>query len=777
METERWSQVEGLFLRCEGLTKDAQRQLLEGACGDQPDLRQQVEGMLAGDRLGTDWMGRMIRQALVQEPEARPRRIGRYRLLGELGRGGLSTVHLAERADDQYRQRVALKLVRRGLESDETLRRMRRERQILADLEHPNIARLLDGDATADGVPYFVMEHIEGQPIAAYAEQHRLSLDSRLRLVEQVCAAVHHAHQRLVIHRDIKPSNILVTAEGVPKLLDFGIAKLFDPGAEASATVTGQGWMTPEYASPEQVRGEALTTATDIYSLGVLLYQLLTGISPQQVQGRKLRELEEAICEMEPPRPSLAVRQLERESLAGLEHSTRKLAERLSGDLDNIILKAMRKQPADRYSSAERLAEDLRRYRLSLPVSARPATWGYRVGLFVRRQRKVVIGGLLAAAALLAALIAVGWQARAAHRQRHEAEATLDLLFRIFDVDGLKEKIDMHQLVERGIEAAEEMDTRRPATQAELFDFFGGLYIVLGTYDDAGHAFERSVEVGRQLFAAGDLRLADALNSLGEVRFWQRDLGAAQQAFEEALEIRRQALGDLHLDTDEIVINLGTLARHAGDLERAKSLLTNAIERHPQALAEGHPDLLSALESLGLVYSLQDDFDRAEQQVRRSLELRLATRGSDHPEVAITHGQLAAILHHQGELEAAERHFTETLRILRLAYGDHHVRLVSVLINLAALRQEQGRIEEQEKVLREALEVAEENYSETHPRRIDAVLLLARLLAETDRCGEARPLLAQALGTLRETEEEDSPQLSWSESLLASCTALPLPSG
>ena len=313
----------------------------------------------------------------------------------------MGVVYLAVRADDHYQKRVAIKLVQHGLYTGAILHRFRTERQILASLDHPNIARLLDGGTTTDGRPYLVMEYVEGLPIDVYCDRHKLSISERLRLFRTVCAAVHYAHQNLVIHRDLKPSNILVSTDGVPKLLDFGIAKLLNPELSAPSLVfteSGLQLLTPEYASPEQVRGEPLTTASDVYALGVLLYELLTGHQPYRLTSRRRQDLERVICEVDPLKPSTAISRSDADTETDgtgqrtpatvsqtREGQPEKLRRRLTGDLDNIVLMALRKEPQRRYGSAEHLAEDLRRHLEGLPVMARPQTFGYRSAKFIRR--------------------------------------------------------------------------------------------------------------------------------------------------------------------------------------------------------------------------------------------------------------------------------------------------------------------------------------------------------------------------------------------------------
>jgi len=448
MDPQTWQQLKSVFLAAIELAPEDRVAFLSQACADKGDLRLQVDRLLRShDDAGLFLVSPAAVDAGVisaggqaqvnDETERVGQRIGPYEIIRELGHGGMGTVFLAVRADDQYRKQVAIKLVNRGMDTDLILRRFMMERQILANLEHPNIARLLDGGSTPDGLPYFVMEFIEGQPITDYCDRERFTVTQRLELFQQVCAALQYAHQNLVVHRDIKPSNILVTSEGVPKLLDFGIAKLLSPGWAAEtdqATASMILLMTPEYASPEQYRGLSITTTTDVYSLGVVLYELLSGHHPFRLFTRP-EGVAQVILQEEPLKPSAAITRTEEarstesnsaitpESVGNTREGTvDKLRRRLSGDLDNIVLKALRKEPQRRYASVQEFSEDIRRHLAGLPVAASPDTLGYRARKFVRRNK----AGALAAAAIVVTLLTATaittWQARVARRERDNAQ-------------------------------------------------------------------------------------------------------------------------------------------------------------------------------------------------------------------------------------------------------------------------------------------------------------------------------------------------------------------
>ncbi len=403
--TSNPARIEALFHRALELTAGVHRdEFLEHACQGDPAALAEIRGLLDEDAKACAGWDQTAFDAVTRVPET----LGPYRILDVISSGGMGTVYRAVRADDEYQQQVAIKLIRTGMDSQAIVRRFRQERQILASLEHPNIARLLDGGTTPTGTPYLVMEFIEGQPITAYADGLRMTTVERLRLFLQVCAAVEYAHQKLVIHRDLKPGNILVTPAGVPKLLDFGIAKLIGGGDSGfDQTVTAAQFFTPEYASPEQIRQEQVGTSTDIYSLGALLYRLLTGRGAYRVNTPRPDELAQAICTQEPERPSEAVTRIGK---AG-EGSPARLRRKLQGDLDNIVLMALRKDPARRYASVGQFAEDITRYLDGRPVVAHADSFRYRLNKFVRRNAWPVAAGLALVITLIAGIVTTLWQA------------------------------------------------------------------------------------------------------------------------------------------------------------------------------------------------------------------------------------------------------------------------------------------------------------------------------------------------------------------------------
>ena len=598
MSDPAWTRVEALFHEALARPVAERSVFVEREAAGDLHLAREVMSLLRAAGGAEDALAEAVGDAITScavEGEAVPSdgRLGAYRIEKQIGRGGMGTVYLAARADDQYRQRVAVKVLRLGLGSD-LATRFRQERQILANLDHPNIARLLDGGVDEEGRPYLVMEYVEGRSLTAYCDEERLGLSGRLRLFRSVCSAVHHAHRQLVVHRDLKPANVLVTADGVPKLLDFGIAKVLLPEDAPAVTGTGLRPLTPLYASPEQLRGEALGTSSDVYSLGVILYELLSGQRPFEARARSLAELARAVCDDEPVPPSAAVVGAEGAVSQARGLRPERLRRELAGDLDTITLKAIRKEPGRRYASADQLAEDVERYLEGRPVRARPDTLGYRTGKFLRRHRVSSLVAVLALLAVGASLAAAWRQARLAER-RFQAVRTLahTLLFDFHDaVAKLPGSTAARELVVRkGLEHLDRLSQEAgddPGLQRELaagYDRVGWLQggpttANLGDLAGARASYEKAVA----LFAAADRRSrpdaadvrrrASALRGLATVRIHGGDTSALS-LFTEAIQImdgvERSAADSAHHELlGEILSQRGQY--HAGTGQREAAL-------------------------------------------------------------------------------------------------------------------------------------------------------------------------------------------------------------
>ncbi len=652
---ERVFELVGAALDLEPAARSA---FLTMACAGDDTLRAEVESLLQAETHVRDFLEAppvaVVTQALAaatEEPFV-TREFGAYRTIREIGRGGLGTVYLAARADAVYEKEVALKLLRRGLDTDDILRRFRNEQQILARLEHPHIARLIDGGTSADGLPYFVMERVEGEPLTTYCDRKNLTIKERLDLFWTVCAAVSYAHQHLVIHRDLKPSNILVTAEGEVKLLDFGIAKLLGNEEVALRTMTQLRVMTPDYASPEQVRGEEITTASDVYSLGVILYQLLTGDRPYRLTTKGLAGLERAITTEQSPPPS---------AVAGAPKSLR-------GDLDNIVLMALRKEPERRYTSVSELSGDLRRYLAALPVRARKATKSYRAGKFIQRHKPGVIAAALVALALIAGMITTAWQAQRATRERDRAQR------RFNDVRHLAHDL-LFEIAPR-IERLEGATEARRALLAQSLKYLDGL---------AGEAVGDQ-EIQSELAAAyekiGDLQgnptnpnliaLSNALTSYEKANAIRRTLLASHpgdNSQRRLLADNYRALGDIRYQTGEPTESLK-------NSELALRFYTECLAAEPHS-----PTLRLArartLHDIGICYSTNgkkaDSMTYFRQTIAAGEELKRETPGDSKVLALLAdgHRQLGNALSWELKQPEAETEMAQAIALYEKIVANH----------------------------------------------------------------------------------------------------------
>lgn len=556
MTPERWAEIEEIFHSAAEKPQEQRSAYLDERCAGDEELRREVESLLEQSEEPANPIAVAVSDAVQHLPEREPnfaegQRIGPYRLVGKIGEGGMGTVYRAVRDDDEYRIEVALKVVKRGMDTDHVIHRFRQERQILAGLEHPNIGRLLEGGTTNDGLPYFVMEYVAGENILQYCNHNRLSVESRLNVFRDVCLAVQHAHQRLIIHRDIKPANLLVTEEGIPKLLDFGIAKLLNPDPSyemPTATMTVLRMMTPDYASPEQVRGLPISTATDVYSLGAVLYELLTGQRPHQIQNYTPTEIERAICQQPTEKPSAAA--------ARSAEASPRLSRLLEGDLDNIVLMAMRKEPERRYQSAGQLAEDINRYLRKFPIIARPDTVVYRAGKFVRRHKLALLTVVLVIFSLLGGIIAALYQAHRAERRFQQVRKLANtFLFefhdKIRDLPGSTEAREM--IVKTALEYLDSLSSEAqgdPSLQWELAEAYQKVADVqgdprgpnLGHPEEAIRSYQKALSLMQRLLENNPQNLiflrslAACYFKVGDLQVEMGNIQGGMQTIQEGIE-------------------------------------------------------------------------------------------------------------------------------------------------------------------------------------------------------------------------------------------------
>jgi len=731
--------------------------LLAERCAGDPEMAQEIRSLLAETEGAESWFEQLSRRsgALLGEAEAEgstlptDRRFGHYRLERQIGAGGMGTVYYAERADDLFRKGVAIKLLPPGMGTEALLRRFEAERRILAGLQHPGIAGLLDGGVAEDGTPYFVLEYVEGLPIDRYCRERGLSVEDRLRLFLQVCEAVEHAHRNLVVHRDLKPGNILVTEEGRAKLLDFGIAKVLDLGVDEEdlqlTRMHGRP-LTPGFASPEQVRGETLTTSADVYSLGVLLYLLLAGKPPYEVAGLTPSRAEAAVCEDVPPLPSeaVAVPGGAESGGAGLEGpALERLRRRLRGDLDVMVMTALQKDPARRYPSVRAMAADIERHLTGHPVQARPDTPGYRVSRFVRRHRTLVtayvaLSALLVGFTVLASYTALTSRAQnlaitlerdRAQLESRKAAAVSEFLVSLFgandpDVSG-GEALSALDLMERGAQSAGAL-ANQPAVQAGVLDVIGQIYTRLGRYDRAEPLYREALDLQRALVAEGgparggglgggtaDVELARILVHLGDLL---ENVGRHDEAkiyLMEAVSVA-EATGAPVVMANALS-DLGLVHYAVGDYSAAEESHRAALALRREYLGNRHERTGASLQNLALVLSAVDRGTEAEAAYREALDIYREYFEGDNTALAVTLNSLGRLLAERGEFGEALPLLDEALRIQRVRLGPGHPNVALALNDIAVARVRQGDFVGAEDPFREALAIREVALGPDHP--------------------------------------------------------------
>lgn len=774
MSKDRWQRVKKIFAEVAELPPDVRASRINTLCGDDRELKENVRALLKNHDDDADLLRSSVEGAAAvalceQASVETGSRFGTWRVVRPLGYGGMAAVYLAERVDADYEQQAALKVISPGLMSPADLERFADERRILARLEHKYIARLIDGGTTDDGVPWLAMEYVEGQRIDEYCRE--LDLAARLNLFTKVCAAVHYAHRNLVVHRDIKPSNILVDADGDPRLLDFGVARLFDEG-DANVTAVGERAMTPHYASPEQLRGQQLTTATDVYSLSVLLYELLVGAGPYAVDSHDGVALHQAICANDREPPSRAVHRSER--YAGRPATARRAEKRIAGDLETIVLKGLRQEPERRYASAQALADDIDRYLSDQPVLARPDSFRYRASKFLRRHQAP-----LATALAMLAIIIVGSAlfvervvterdtARAAQARAEEMSTFLqDLLQGTDRFKSAGETITVRDILESGAERVRTELADQPVEQARMMQTIADSYHALTLWEPALEMTEAAYAIRRRELGPNHLETLQSMRGVGLLGYLSGgDINASIQTLTEARDLQIEALG---ADSHEVAATrreLGNALRNIGAHTRALDEFDGAYDILV-ALPPGHAhhryeaDLLNqkgnSLESLG-----RDDEAMANYEQALAL---LSERGQhDDPLVGSLQNNIGLVHRKAGRLDEAlpylERAVEHTRRILGEESEDYEVQLSSLGRTLA----QSGRFEKANEYLLKASAVGEALYGTDHPYYAWGLVNLARLRQFERNHAEARNLLERAIAIYREAYGDYHPFLAAAE--------------
>lgn len=774
---DRWFEVDALFRKALDREPEARDDFLAAECGDDEELLRAVRSLLRAEARSTRFLTRPVgaltaipwdevldgmagvRGSRIPEHVEKDRsgeRIGPYRLVRRIGRGGMATVYLAERADGLWEQQVALKLIRRGLDTRDVVRRFLSERQILSSLGHPNIARLLDGGTTDEGLPFLVMEFVAGTPVTDYCDGHRLTIEERLGLFCDVGRAVQYAHRSLVVHRDLKPSNILVTEAGRVKLLDFGIAKILDPAGEAGGTRTGSRPLTPEWASPEQVLGGAITTASDVYQLGLLLYELLSGHRPRRTEDeRSPSELASRFEAGETERPSSLV-----DDAAARARSTReaRLVRRLRGDLDTVVRKAVLPEPEARYPSAEALVADVERHLAGLPIAARPPTVAYRTRKLLRRRPWILPVAAAALLALVGYVFTLVHHANELERERNLAHAEAERaeevqrflveVFRSVDPYAPGREVDRDITVRAalalGTDRVRGELRARPELQARLLGTIGDVYANLDLIESARELRAESLVLQREVHGPRSIEYARGLRKLGALMIPGGRPDSARTLLGRSLAIMRAAATPEDTAVAGVLTVLGDLATWEGRHHEAEAYLTEAAEMLRDEGPGAAAHLAAVYTELLDVYPTTQRMDAAREAAEEAARLSRIAYGEEHPRTALSLVQLADVHDWDGRSADAARVYGDAIEILDRTLGPEHARTLEARNNLAVTLRHLGRLESAETVHRAILAAWRAKSGDRDRQVADALQNLAVVLHERGALDSAEERLAEA---------------------------------
>ena len=787
MNQKQWERLQDLFSKAVELSPAERAAFVAFETTHDPQLSKELLELLGSDpgdstgplthalRVALNATTRERREALVGAI------IGNYRIVAVLGYGGTGTVYLAERADRQYSAQVAIKVVDTATVLGDLGARLRAERQILASLNHPNISRLLDAGETDAGQPYLVMEYIQGEQLDRYADRAKLDLKARLKLFLEICSPVQYAHQNLVVHRDLKPANILVTSDGVLKLLDFGIAKLLDSadsGAVVALTRVDDRVLTPEYASPEQILGQPVTTASDVYALGAVLYELLTGVRPYHLpMAASLLELERLICASDPERPSAAIRRLKSPDNARKECdvaafaqarrlSAEKLCRRLRGDLDAIVMRALRKDPQDRYGSVEQFAADVRRYLASEPVAARQGNWGYYSKRFMRRYAFGATAGAMFLAAGIAFAIAMSFQTKriAAERDRAtqesgRAETVSNFMLEVFSAPDLFASQDhettARELLDNAARRIKSDLTQQPEARARLLEAIGKSYRRQNENAQARQILEEALHLRRQLPDPDGSKTASVLVQLAMTQRIGGQRDTARTMLEEAAR-RLDAAGNVRsLTYASVMQELGRVELEAGRLSRARKILNASLALHRDLLGPTRKEVASVLSDLVTLALWNDDLTTAERLARQTLDIYEQTVPELYPDRVTAESVLAQVLQSEGAASEAAVRLERVLEHEKFIYGETSLQVAGVYNALADAQMSQGHLDAAEHYSRECVTVNIRTRGEEHYQTAYVRAVLAEILMKRGALEEAESLLRHSLETYSKTLPPD----------------------
>ena len=783
---EQWQSLSPYLDQALAMTADERAAWLASLGEQNPALAAQLAVLLDEHRvLAQEGFLERGPAALPSAPGLAGQTLGPYTLLSQIGQGGMGSVWLAERSDGRFERRVAVKFLNVALLGRGGEERFKREGSILGRLAHPNIAELADAGVSLSGQPYLVLEYVEGDPIDQYCDQRMLDVQALIRLFLDVTAAVAHAHANLIVHRDLKPSNVLVRTDGQVKLLDFGIAKLLEGDGEGGAatllTLEAGRAMTPQYAAPEQLTGEAATTATDVYALGVLLYVLLTGQHPAGSGPHTPADLVKAIVDTEPTRPSDAVTSAKANAEVTTSNAARrtatpeKLRRLLRGDLDTIVAKALKKNPQERYASVTALADDLARYLRHEPISARPDIFAYRAAKFVRRNRTAVVLAALALVALIAGLTGTLIQARAARqqrdlafRERDRASRITDFMTNMFKVSDPSEargnSITARAILDKSSQQIDTSLAKDPEARAHMMYVMGEVYDSLGLVPQGKSLIARAAELQREVLGPEDPETLTSMSLMSVILLEEGHYAEAEQLQRQTLTVRNRVLGPEHPDTVRSMSRLAAVLTFQGRNEEAVKLERDAVAIDRRVLGPEHPETLLLTNSLVSYLWMggePEHYPEAEKLQREALAIERRVFGPEHPDTLNAMFNLATILRREGQYAESEKIFRETLSVESHVLGPEHSDTLNTRNSLAVLLTQQGRYNEAEELYLENRAIQRRVLGPANAYTADSTYNLACLAAIQGYRDKAMALLGEVVGhglkpnTALHMEEDD----------------------
>ena len=780
--------IKSIFERAVELDKLSREVFFKNLNSEEKEYEEEVKSLLEAYDENNDFLEIDPGRDIFSEDNIGPhpligKHIGAYLIEEEIGIGGMGIVFSGKRDDKEFEQKVAIKILKQGLSSEYLVKRFENERQTLAHLQHPNIARLFDGGKTNEGLPYLVMEYIDGLPITEYCAVNKLTIEETLKLFATVCNAVQYAHQNLIIHRDIKPENILVNKEGRPKLLDFGVSKLLDEdllSGESGLTKTGTWHLTPEYASPEQINGEKINTSSDIYSLGVLLYRLLSLQNPYKIYNVSPLAISKVLGEGKIDKPSeVLFKNTEQAKTIEKKDATKDSYKKLKGDVDNIVLKAMHKDPEQRYSSVQKFADDINKYLNGMPVSAREDTFSYRFTKFVQRNKVGVTLFVLINLIVISSIAAILYQSRIASKERDKAKienqkfrkvnSFLQEMLSSVDPSAIGRDVKVYDILEKAAENVETELKNQPEIEAAIRSSLGNTYVNLGEYDKGKPFLEKALELNKYLYGEESNEYAESLHDLALYYDWIGELITADTIYAKSIGIFRKSLTGPSRIFADALNNHGIVLMNLSRLKEAEKLYLEALDETMKIEKDQDENISITMNNLAVNYMDMGELDKAEEYYKKSLDIIIRLMGPNRPEAGSTYNNLGRMFLLKNELDSAEVYLQKSYDIKFNLKGEDHPDVGLALSNLGVLEMHRKNYEKAEKYFLDGIKQYKKSYPDDHLYIAYSTNWLGRIYLETNRYELAEKHIRQALKVRIAKFPPENWEIWESKGLLGSC--------